>query len=79
MTAAIFSRLRTMPAIGEQPGHVGVVERGHPVDLEPGEGGAERLSLLQHREPRQAGLVDLQDRRSNNTASSSAGKPYSRS
>ena len=28
--------------VAEQPGHVGVAERRHPVDIEPGEGGAKR-------------------------------------
>ena len=60
ITAAIFWRLRTMPGVAEQAGDVGVAERRDPVDIEPGEGGAKRRALLQHRQPGQAGLVDLQ-------------------
>ena len=46
--------------IGEEPRDIGRVERGHKVDVEAAEGGAERLALFEDSQPRQAGLIDLQ-------------------
>src|SRR5690606_3580117 len=47
--------------IAEKPGDVPLAERGDAADVPVGEGGAERLPLLQDREPGEPGLVDLED------------------
>ena len=60
MTASIFCRLRTMPGSPSSRAMSASPNAGDAVDLEAGEGGAERLALLQDSQPRQAGLIDLQ-------------------
>src|SRR5690606_22042292 len=46
--------------VGEQPGALGLAVARHHVGIESLEGAPKRLALLEDREPRQAGLVDLE-------------------
>ena len=60
MAASILARFRTMPGVGQQPGHVAGPERGHGRHVEAGERGPEVLPLAQDGQPGQAGLERLQ-------------------
>lgn len=75
--ASTLSRSPMMFGSVEQPRHVVGAECGGAIDLEPGISGAKAGTLAEDRKPRQPAWLISSTRRSNNTASSRVGKPYS--